>query len=273
MPFREDGDAISTANIQAVGDDIRTYVNAIPAADVGPGALQPVHLPGSLDDVSTVFPSGLTAGFTRLGTAPASAFIRYYNGFITTPYNYQLFHTGLPTPPYGAPTAWAEGWRIPQNPGTTERPEIVTANTRLDTTGYTSLHLTGSVNIGQFYGDSYGDTGAGIYSLAYQVAIIVGLGWEDGAGNRHVFEKSIRAFGQKNKIQRGTVHHRITQADLSAGDGKMTKLFLVTAVAGYMSNYPYLVGAYDEQGEQSSGGYSIAGCHVSVLPCHAEVLS
>ena len=265
MSYREDGDTINSTNLVAVGSTIRTQANAIQEEDIAPGALSHAHLPATFDDVDDLFPNGLMAGFTRLGTSPANPFINYLNAFNTTPFDYQLFHTGVPTQPYGAPGAWDEGWRIPQNPGTTERPEIITTSSRIDTHGYAGIHVTGSVNVGSVSGDSYLlDESQAMASALIDVCVIAAIGWRDGGGTRHVKASSIRAVSQKNKVQRLTVQHFLTQADLNTGDGTMQSIFLVTAAVGLRTFYN--VNMVDRT-------YSIAGCQLSALPLHAEELS
>lgn len=267
MAYHNDGAEIDAASLAAPGIALRTQANDIKEEGLAPGALSHQHLPGSLGDVSAFFPSGLKAGFTRLGTAPANAFITYENWFETpapTYYDFQLFEGSAPTPPFGAPTSpGGEGWRIPQNPGTLERPLIPTTTERLDAQGYRGVHITGSVNIGAFQDDHYEIVGGSMSSSVVDVCVLVGLGFTDGTGSRFVIEKSIRAFSHKNKIQRGPVQWFFQQSDLNVGNGEVSNFFLVTAVAG-MRTY-FSTGAVD-------AGYSIAGCQISALPCHAEAL-
>lgn len=247
-PFFE-GEQLASATINAkAGTNLQNAVNDLDESSIERHALDAQHLPAL--SMSDIFSNGFEA--TSPPTDPlAIAGGEYQNtlplsggGGTTYPYSYQTFDTtagGGAISTYGpsdygtnAPAHIGDGWRIPTDPNNSPAfPAQVTlaSATNFDTSKIRGVLCRGSVE--PIYSTGFSLAAANLRN-DYIAALAMGIGWEDGAGTKHVVERSVRFFTIE-AVRPGNAETMafLTQDDLDSlgGDGTCAKIFLVVATA------------------------------------------
>lgn len=229
-PF-EEGDALTAANINSRLTTMSTWVNDLPASSVARWALRHDHLPSQT--FADLFPNGFSAespAHTSGSTSGVHDNSLPYSAGPAHPVNYQAFSTSGGSAPYGPVSADnGGGWRVPAQTGGTS-PMEVDAGTPFTPSDY-DLQLLVRAQVEIF--DSLGGqdaTGGGPQDEYLSRCALIGIGFEDGLGARYVIERTVR-WNNLRGCTRGTISTStyIKAADLSAGDGQVSKVFGVVA--------------------------------------------
>ena len=258
--FKEDSELYNAATVAEPSITIRASLNALQEEDLAPRVLGDPHLPSLTHDHGSWFPNGYHAGYSTSPTAPL--YVDYENeitdGSGGVPPDFQNFSTAAPNPPFGAPGAYTEGWRIPRVPGGTDSANLVVTPFEISDALFRGVFAHGSVDIGRVVGDTASEEA---FRFQKSSGIWCGIGWQDGGGTRHVIEGSIRFFGQKNKKQRVHAQHFFVPGDLDlhGGDGFVQAFFVVIGQGGIQNNY----------GDSLNAGYAVAGAKIDVEPFFA----
>jgi len=224
-----EGDALTAANINATFTALKAAVDELDQADLEEGALTDKHLPVSMS--SFYFPNGMCkVDDTNSTKEEYSTGVASSSGTVW-PLNLQDFSAdaGALIAPFGPNTTPTNdtGWRI-INPTAGDPLRVDCTNMRLrDTDTFTKLLVRGSVN---YHEDpttttTYTPTGARGYRGA-----IFAIGWTDSLGNRHIIERSVRAFHPQS------VHLGDTPVTALIGEDDLGGLFISNvflAVASY----------------------------------------
>lgn len=220
-----DGDIFDAARTSTVFDEVRDGVNELALNDVERRALDAPHLPSLWVDfvvnAHTHGPDSQVAGE------------QYFNGLPdvspTGPVNYQAF-SGVAPAPYGATGATNAGWRIIAFDASTSLANAAesTCGGFLSTAGIQRLKLKGWAEV-RLRGASFFD-GQDPESNPERRSILIALGFEDGAGARHIIERSVR-WNSGFAVRFGSISTTtlLTPTDIAMGDGQVAATFCVLA--------------------------------------------
>lgn len=242
-PFDE-GDALTAANINSRFSSLQTWVNAIPEESVSRWALRKEHLPSQTFGPSQtveLFPNGFTASCTALGNAgfEYDNSLPYSSG-PAHPVNYQAISTtaGTSVAPYGTLTTGGagDGWRIPSLASKAAPMEVDfgTAISSLGDYGMLGLLVRAQIEIFNAATGTFNllvnPLDAELSQTFMRRCVLMGIGFEDGLGNRYVIERTVR-WNVLKGVTRGTISTstKITDTDLAVGDGQIAKVFGVIA--------------------------------------------
>jgi len=228
----EEGDALTAASLNSrltSAGGAGQGVNNITQADIERQALRSEQLPSII--TNSDFPNGLV----KLAPSSISLSNPYLNtlnvlatGAVPVP-DYQTFDTGVPNGPYGPATAQARGWRIIADSNVTANAAQIifgplTATTATPAIGnYKGLLIRLGVGYDSFV-QGYG-------TPAYESipSVIVGIGWEDQAGNRFIIERSIRWFNAFSSVKGSLETFTFIQAADIGNTNQINKIFGVIA--------------------------------------------
>lgn len=242
------GDTYNAATLNAALQGPAVALNDISAEAVPDGSLHRNQLP---DLFPGLFPNGLTA------LERGETWETYDNTFsaATIPtINLDEFSTTAPNAPYG-PSASNDGWRIPARANVAA--DAAEVSFAASATSFTATRLSGVLIHGTIeLGEAFPQ------NSDFNDCVWLGIGWEDGAGTRHVVERSLAFFSKRctwySPLSTMTF---ITQADLDLGDGDVSSFFLVCA------------SRYVENNSNATRTYDVGSFHMACMPFHAGALS
>ena len=273
MAILRDGTDLTSANLQNALNSVRDRFNDVEEEDVRKHAFRRDHMPNLHDASGSGLFSTYWAGYNH-----DSGWDAAYNNQLhatgagswvgASPINLQTFSTGSSTgsggggspaaAPYGPISSQQTGWRIPADDGVLARAaEIGTPSAfSMTTEAIAGVFVRAQIELG---------TTTQAASTAEGMAIAIG--WKDGAGSRHVVERSFR-FYTKHSISQGTLATGcfLTQTDLTAGDGTVATIFMVIAQAVSGSGTPL------NDPDTSANSNDIGSYSISILPLHAGAL-
>lgn len=235
-PPVNEGDALTAASINAkAGTDLETPVNDLEESSIERHALDAPHLPSF--SMSDIFSNGYEAGdgITAItaesygNTLPLSVGPAY-------PYTYQTFDatagSAVAIGYYGpVATSITNGWRIPAYQNNTS---VAAEVTLASATNFTTAEIKGVICEGSIEpylaNDAAADGSTRATIRPGLVCLAMAIGWEDGAGNRHVVERSVRFYSVR-AVQQGNCSTAtfLTPTDLADGDNTCAKIFMVVA--------------------------------------------
>ena len=266
MAILRDGTDLTSANLQNALNSVRDRLNDVEEEDVRKHAFRRDHMPNLHDASGSGLFSTYWAGYNH-DSGWDDAYINqlHVTGSSTwaggSPVNLQTFSTGSSTSgggaaaPYGPISSVQTGWRIPADGGVLGRAaEINTPSAfNMTTEVLAGVFVRAQIEIGTCIGGSLD-------------GMAIAIGWKDGAGARHVVERSFRFYAYQG-FSEGTLATGcfLTQTDLAAGNGTVASIFMVIAQArngaGTLAAPDVTIHAND------IGSYSI-----SILPLHAGAL-
>lgn len=239
-----EGEAINASALNTkAGSLLETPVNDLDESSIERHALSTQHLPTL--SMSDLFSSGYEVVSPAAAGVPGNA-EEYSNSLPMSaantayPYTYQTFDNTAPggsTVAYYGETSTSgathkfQGWRIPAygnlSANAAELPLVSARN--FNTERIKGVICRGSVEV--YYGNLVGGTGAppvpafiGLNSLA------IAIGWEDGLGNRHIVERSVRFYSVEACLEgNASAFCFLTQSDLLDGDLTCAKIFMAIA--------------------------------------------
>lgn len=241
-PYSE-GDALSPTNLNTgAGSLLATPVNDLDESSIERHALSAQHVP-ELSMPDDIF----TNGYESTAVTAASAGEVYSNSLPMSaantayPYTYQTFDTlvsGTSVAYYGGTGGVSPnphgflGWRIPSQANSTS---VGVAQVDLAVaTNFTTARIKGVICRGSVE-PVYGNLAliiAGAIPYLGCTSLAIAIGWEDGAGNRHVVERSVRLYSVEACRQGNAATFTfLRQTDLDVGDGTCVKIFMVIATA------------------------------------------
>jgi len=247
-PVQEEGDSLTAGIINALCAGLPNLLVNFNALNLDRYALDSQHLPEQ--SFSNIFSNGYEA--TASNVIPTLEATWYCNSLPMTtgtlanevfPYTYQSFDadTGGSAQQYVGGTQDAnshlyQGWRIPALNQSLSNIAKVTLNaaTNFDTANISGVLCRAGVEINYMEGELVTVSGgAGDFLFTHYPGIksvAIAIGWEDGTGNKHVVERSVR-FNTGPAVTRGNISTAtyLTQDDLDEGDGTCAYIFIALA--------------------------------------------
>ena len=233
----DEGDALNAASLNGrftAAGGAGQGVNNLAQADLERKALRQEHLPNII--TASDFPNGLVK-LSPLSVTNSNPYINTLNtlatGAVPVP-GYQTFDLGATNGPYGPAAAAATGWRIVADSNViADAAEItfgpLTATVSTDRIGnYRGILVRMGISLMEIsHGGSHGSFGE------EGIAVVVGIGWTDQAGNRSVIEKSIRWFNYHSVVKGSLDVFTFIQASDVGNTNQINKIFGVISSASW----------------------------------------
>jgi hypothetical protein len=249
-PYTEE-DPVAASAVNGTFTQISDYANDLPEEAVERHSLRGVHLP-------SLFPADLLPNGPEAWPAQIQPRESYENSLPDTagayPLDYQAFSVAGINAPYGPSVGdVGGGWRILAYNTITTNAAQVDIESGGAAISLTTQRLKGVLVRASAYVDNATIAISESPLNYHRDSVLVAVGWQDGAGDRHIVERSIRWYSTR-AIWKGevTTATLLRQSDLDGlGDGTVANVFLAVASAarGFPSNptraTPVVFGEYN----------------------------